>query len=72
VSSLSVANVWNLAADDGDAAVAARTTRKTTDCAVVGELGGRARGGVPISFRAKARSIHWSPYDRVGVVNAVS
>jgi hypothetical protein len=29
-------------------------------------------GGVPISIRAKARSIHWSPYDRVGVVNAVS
>jgi murein DD-endopeptidase MepM/ murein hydrolase activator NlpD len=22
------------------------------------------------AFRSKARSIHWSPYDRVGVVNA--
>jgi hypothetical protein len=31
----------------------------------------RARGRRALDA-LKARSIHWSPYDRVGVVNAVS
>jgi FKBP-type peptidyl-prolyl cis-trans isomerase len=36
--------------------------------------GGRRLVAVPpeVGFGNKVRSIHWSPYDRVGAVNAVS
>jgi hypothetical protein len=32
--------------------------------------GARVRATLPMDWALKVRSIHWSPYDRVGVVNA--
>ena len=54
------------------AATAMRDDDETGTGKVVTTAGGdeiRARRGVVVA--AEVRSIHWSPYDRVGVVNAV-